>query len=216
MLVVPLLLPLPEFCQCLQKHLTAKHTTKHCASPASITNAAACPAAPQSLAFVLGIDMSRIRIARVVPGSVVLDFDILEDPLIANAPIPAPVVDTSNNVDPSTAAELAQLPADQQQAQLQQYFNTSTSATATADMPAGSTTTDSSNGASSTTADGSSSAGGSSSSDPNLGLTGNVTATVAAGQELLAVLAKLQGAAASGNLSQSLGVEVLSMTARVL
>jgi hypothetical protein len=185
---------------------------------------------------VLGIDASRLRVARVLPGSVRLDFEVLEDPRIANAPIPPPVIDTSKNVDAATAAELAALPAEQQAAVLQQYYSASTGApppasegAAAASPAAGGTGGDGTNSTGSTgpgpggstnaTADGSSTASGGGSAaaaNPDLGLTGNVTATVAAGQELLAVLAKLQAAAASGSLSESLGVEVLSMSAKAL
>ncbi len=176
---------------------------------------------------MLGIDASRVRVARVVPGSVRLDLEVLEDPRIANAPIPPPVIDTSKNVDAATAAELAVLPAEQQAAALQQYYNASAGgAPAAADSEGAAAAGDGGDGANSTgstapgpggsSASGSAASGSSASADPSLGLTGNVTATVAAGQELLAVLAKLQQAAASGNLSESLGVEVLSMSAKAL
>jgi hypothetical protein len=170
---------------------------------------------------VLGIDVARLRIARVVPGSVLLDLDVLEDPRIANAPIPPPAVDSSRNVDAATAAQLAQLPAEQQAAALQQYYNQSTGAPAAGE--GGGTGPGSSSGTTAAGPSGSGAAGsagngssGGGAPDPDLGLTGNVTATVAAGAELMVVLAKLQQAAASGNLSASLGVEVLSMSAKVM
>lgn len=78
----------------------------------------------QNLAFVLGIEMTRIKIMKVVPGSVVLDYLIIEDPKIANQPIAEPVFDTSRNVDPLTQALLKTMPADQQAAFMAAYATT--------------------------------------------------------------------------------------------
>jgi hypothetical protein len=57
-----------------------------------------------------------MQVVRIVPGSVILDYLILEDPAIAAAPVPEKTFDTSNNVDRETAALLATMDPAQQAA----------------------------------------------------------------------------------------------------
>lgn len=69
-----------------------------------------------NMAFVLGIDPSRIRIVSVIAGSTrrrgllasgstaTVDYMIVEDPAIANAPMTEKTFDTSKNIDASSSA----------------------------------------------------------------------------------------------------------------
>lgn len=57
----------------------------------------------QGLAFVLGIDLKRLHVVSVVPGSAKVDYLVYEEPAAAEQPIPEPKFDTSKNVDSSTA-----------------------------------------------------------------------------------------------------------------
>lgn len=64
----------------------------------------------QNMAFVLGIDPKRIRIAKVVAGSAIVDLEIGEDlSLSSHTVLPEQPFDTSNNVDMDTAAEIMDL-----------------------------------------------------------------------------------------------------------
>eukprot|EP00775_Hariotina_reticulata_P007195 gene7195-7409_t len=80
-----------------------------------------------NLASVLGIDKSRIRVARVVPGSAVVSIEIGEAPAVSAAPMPEKPFNMTYNMDVSTGLNVLQqvrsgaLPQDVSQSN---YFTT--------------------------------------------------------------------------------------------
>lgn len=61
----------------------------------------------QNMAALLGITASRIRIVSVVAGSAIVNYEIAQDPALAEAPIPARTFDTSQNIDSETGVSPA-------------------------------------------------------------------------------------------------------------
>lgn len=58
----------------------------------------------RNLAFVLGINPSRIRVANVIPGSAIVNVEIGEDPAIK----PEAPFNMTYNVDMDTSVQVAQ------------------------------------------------------------------------------------------------------------
>jgi len=56
----------------------------------------------ENVAALLGIEASRFKVVQVVPGSVVVDIEVAEDPAVLDAPLPEVEIDTSLNVDAAT------------------------------------------------------------------------------------------------------------------
>ncbi len=59
-----------------------------------------------NLAFALGIDLARLKIVSIKPGSTIIDYIIAEDPALTNAALPEPVYTSSGNVDADAKAML--------------------------------------------------------------------------------------------------------------
>jgi hypothetical protein len=144
-----------------------------------------------NLAFVLGIPPARIKVVRITAGSTVVDYVVTADPALSAAPIPEPSYDTSNNVDPTTAAQLASMTPEQQAAFL------------------GVNTTNTTAGSNSSSSGGGSSGGGSSTP-------AEASPAALASAELLSVLTTMQTALASGSFAAQTGVQTLGMDVRVV
>jgi hypothetical protein len=154
----------------------------------------------------LGIEASRIKVVKIVAGSIILDYLIVEDPKIAAAPIAEATFNTSNNVDRETAAMLATLPPDQQAEYLAAF------AAAVQQSAAGSTGSDPStdpaqNSGTGGTANGTN-AGNSTGS--------SAAAAAAAAAELLAVFETLKGSIADGTMERNTGYQTLDLSATVM
>jgi hypothetical protein len=61
-----------------------------------------------NLASVLGIDQSRIRVAKVVPGSAIVSIEIGEAPAASAAPMPEKPFNMTYNMDVSTSLTVLQ------------------------------------------------------------------------------------------------------------
>jgi hypothetical protein len=147
-----------------------------------------------NLAFVLGIPAGRIKVVRITAGSTIVDYVVTADPALSAAPIPEAAFDTSNNVDPTTAAEMASMTPEQQAAFL------------------GVNTTAGSNSGSSSGAGSGSSGGGGGGSNT----TAQASPAALASAELLSVLNTMQAAMASGSFAAQTGVQTLGMDVRVV
>ena len=172
----------------------------------------------QNLAFVLKIDLSRLKVVSITPGSTVVDYLILEDPKVADAPIAEPKFDTSKNVDPASAALLKNMTVEQQQAFMAPAPPTgSTSGDIVGDSGSSSDTAGNSttgNGTDSTAAgagDGSSVGSNSSTSSSAM-----PSAASLASAELLQVLSALQVAMADGSMASTTGLPVLGINVKVM
>jgi hypothetical protein len=156
-----------------------------------------------------------MQVVRIVPGSVILDYLILEDPAIAAAPLPELTFDTSNNVDRETAALLATMDPLQQASfmanasaaiQASNAAATGTSATA-AQEP-----TDSGAGTGSTGTGGSNVGGGGAGSGTN----STASPSAAAAAELLQIFEVLKASIADGSMESKTGVTTLDLSAAVV
>jgi hypothetical protein len=166
----------------------------------------------QNLAFVLKIDLSRIKVVSITPGSTVVDYLILEDPKVAEAPIAEPQFDTSKNVDPVTAALLKNMTTEEQQAFLAPTPpDSSSGATESGDSGTTSSSGDSGNNTTGDAGTGGGGAVGANSSDP-----GVASPSSLASAELMQVLAALQTALADGSMATTTGLPILDVKAKVL
>jgi hypothetical protein len=148
-----------------------------------------------------------LQVVRIVPGSVILDYLILEDPVIAAAPLPEKTFDTSNNVDRETAALLATMDPAQQAAFL---ANTSAAIQASNAAVGG----DSSMPGSGSSGSGGGSNGGLGSSGAGSNTTSSPSAAAAA--ELLQIFEVLKASIADGSMESKTGVTTLDLSAEVV
>lgn len=155
---------------------------------------------------MLAIEVSRIKVVKIVAGSVILDYLIVEDPKIAAAPIAETTFNTSNNVDRETAALLATLLPEQQA----EYLAASTAAAQ--QSSANDASTDPAQNA------GTGGAGANNGTVLNAGnSTGDsAAAAAAAAAELLAVFETLKVSIADGTMERNTGYQTLNLSATVM
>jgi hypothetical protein len=150
-----------------------------------------------------------LQVVRIVPGSVVLDYLILEDPAIAAAPLPEQTFDTSKNVDRETAALLATMDPAQQAV----YLANTSAAIQASDAAVGGAAAPGQDAAGSGSGSG---AGAGGSGGAGAGSNATSSPSAAAAAEPLQIFEVLKASIADGSMESKTGVTTLDLSAAVL